>query len=153
MHVRHAALLAVALEAAACSSQRAGVEPEPAVFSTGRSSTSTSADLPSGAKAATTNPNASTAATLGIPPGHLPPPGQCRVWIPGEPPGKQKDQASGDCAWVQGRVPPGGWLVWRPTKDEKEVVVREFGADAVIRWTRIFDIATGVLVHEDRHGG
>jgi len=25
----------------------------------------------------------------GIPPGHLPPPGECRVWYPGVPPGQQ----------------------------------------------------------------
>lgn len=25
----------------------------------------------------------------GIPPGHLPPPGQCRVWYDGRPPGQQ----------------------------------------------------------------
>jgi hypothetical protein len=153
MNVRHAALLAVAIGATACSSRPVVIEPEPAVYSTGRSTASADAALPSGARAATTNPNASTAATLGIPPGHLPPPGQCRVWIPGEPPGRQEAQASGDCAWVQTRVPPGGWLVWRPTRDRKEVVVREFGDRSVIRWTRIFDIATGALVHEDRRGG
>ncbi len=150
MNVGHAAALAAALGAMACSSHRVAIESEPGVYSTGRSSRS--ADLPSGAKGATTNPNASTAATLGIPPGHLPPPGQCRVWIPGEAPGKQKKEAQGDCAWVQARVPAGGWLVWRPTHDKKEVVVREFGDNAVIRWTRIFDIATGILVHEDRRG-
>src|SRR5207249_9008254 len=31
----------------------------------------------------------STAATLGVPPGHLPKPGECRVWIPRVPPGRQ----------------------------------------------------------------
>jgi len=150
MNVRNAAVAALALSFAGCSSHRVVVESDPGVYSTGRASSST--NLPSGAKAATTNPNASTAATLGIPPGHLPPPGQCRVWIPGEAPGKQKNQASGDCTWAQARVPPGGWLVWRPASDRKEVVVREFGADAVIRWTRIFDIVTGALVHEDVRG-
>ena len=25
----------------------------------------------------------------GVPPGHLPPPGECRVWYPGVPPGHQ----------------------------------------------------------------
>ena len=150
MNLRHAALVA-ALGSAACStSHPVVVGSEPAIYSTGRSSAD--ANLPGGARAATTNPNASTAARLGIPPGHLPPPGQCRVWIPGEAPGLQQKEATGDCAWVQTRVPPGGWLVWRPRSDRKEVVVREFGADATIRWTRIFDIATGALVHEDVRG-
>ncbi len=150
MNVRNAALVALAMSASACSSHRVVVEPEPGVRTTGRASSSTA--LPTGAKAATANPNASTSARLGIPPGHLPPPGQCRVWVPGEAPGRQKDGAAGDCAWVQARVPPGAWLVWRPTGDRKEVVVREFGADAVVRWTRIFDIVTGALVHEDVRG-
>ena len=30
----------------------------------------------------------------GIPPGHLPPPGQCRVWIDGRPPGQQPPPSS-----------------------------------------------------------
>src|SRR5258706_7886085 len=35
------------------------------------------------------NRGPSTAATLGVPPGHLPKPGECRIWIPGTPPGRQ----------------------------------------------------------------
>jgi len=132
-----------------CGSHQITIEPEPGVYTTGRASTST--DVPSGAKAATSNPNASTAARLGIPPGHLPDPGDCRVWIPGEAPGKQKKNAEGDCSWVATQVPPGGWLVWRPGTDRKEVVVREYGANSVMRWTRIYDIVTGVLLHEDSH--
>lgn len=150
MNVRHAGLIALALGSAACARHEVIVAPDPGSPATGRASSTV--ELPGGAKGATTNPSASTAATLGIPPGHLPPPGQCRVWMPGEPPGQQKKGAQGDCAWVQARVPPGGWLVWRPTSDRKEVVVREFGAGAVIRWTRIFDIVTGALLHEDRRG-
>ncbi|MDT8436751.1 MAG: hypothetical protein RRA92_08340 [Gemmatimonadota bacterium] len=150
MRIRSAMLCVLTVAAGACSSRNATVESGTggAVFSTGRAQES-AADLPAGAKGATTNPNASTAARLGIPPGHLPAPGECRVWMPGEPPGKQKGRPSGDCGYVQTRVPPGGWLVWRPTGDKKEVVVREFGDDAVVRWTRVFDVVTGALLHED----
>jgi len=130
-----------------CSGHQITIEPEPGVYSTGRASTST--DLPTGAKEATSNPNASTAARLGIPPGHLPDPGDCKVWIPGESPGKQKKNAEGDCSWVATQVPPGGWLVWRPGTDRKEVVVREYGANSALLWTRIYDIVTGALLHED----
>jgi len=35
----------------------------------------------------------------GIPPGHLPPPGQCRVWYDGRPPGHQPAPAS--CRWAE----------------------------------------------------
>lgn len=54
----------------------------------------------------------STAATLKIPPGHLPPPGECRVWVPGEPPGHQAPP--GSCATLATRVPAHGWLVFNP---------------------------------------
>ena len=93
--------------------------------------------------------NASTAAKYGIPPGHLPPPGKCRVWAPGEPPGQQKKKyPSGDCDTISGQVPPGAWLVYRPGEDKKEVVVREYGAGGEVTATRVFDIVTGALLRE-----
>lgn len=147
---RQIALGVTVLLMTGCSGHSVQVEPGNGVYSTGRASTS--ADVPTGAKAATSNPNASTAARLGIPPGHLPDPGDCRVWLPGEAPGKQKKNASGDCSWVATQVPAGGWLVWRPGTDRKEVIVREYGAESIIRWTRIYDIVTGNLLHEDSRG-
>lgn len=93
--------------------------------------------------------NASTAAKFGIPPGHLPPPGQCRVWMPGEPPGKQKKKyPSGDCDSISRDVPAGGWLVYRPGEDKKEVVVREYGSERQVTSTRVFDIVTGAFLRE-----
>jgi hypothetical protein len=44
-----------------------------------------------------------------IPPGHLPPPGQCRVWYPDRPPGHQPPP--GPCHQLQYQVPPGAVLV------------------------------------------
>lgn len=44
-----------------------------------------------------------------IPPGHLPPPGKCRVWYPNRPPGHQGP--IGKCSKLQHRVPPGAVLV------------------------------------------
>jgi hypothetical protein len=57
---------------------------------------STPADPEPTAEQSAGGPGPSTAATLGIPPGHLPPVGQCRIWIPGTPPGHQGP--SGDAA-------------------------------------------------------
>ena len=151
MRLRPIGLGITVLALSGCGSHQITIEPEPGVYDTGRTSSST--DVPTGAKAATSNPNASTAARLGIPPGHLPDPGECRVWIPSESPGKQKKNAQGDCSWVASQVPPGGWLVWRPGTDRKEVVVREYGAGSVMRWTRIYDIVTGALLHEESHDG
>lgn len=93
----------------------------------------------------------STAATLGIPPGHLPPAGQCRVWEPGRPPGRQRHLPSGDCRAVGHAVRPGQWLVYRPGDNRKVVEVRTYeatGGRVVVRFTRIFDIATGALLSE-----
>lgn len=44
-----------------------------------------------------------------IPPGHMPPPGKCRVWYPGTPPGHQPPP--GDCRILRHRMPGGAWLV------------------------------------------
>lgn len=44
-----------------------------------------------------------------IPPGHMPPPGSCRIWFPGRPPGHQPPP--GPCEELQYRVPPGAYLI------------------------------------------
>jgi hypothetical protein len=44
-----------------------------------------------------------------IPPGHLPPPGQCRIWFPDRPPGHQPPP--GSCRQLRHQVPPGAVLV------------------------------------------
>ncbi len=46
---------------------------------------------------------------VGIPRGHLPPPGKCRIWFPDRPPGHQP--APGSCKKLRYRVPPGAYLV------------------------------------------
>lgn len=44
-----------------------------------------------------------------IPPGHMPPPGNCRIWYPERPPGEQP--SPGDCGALRHGIPPGAWLV------------------------------------------
>jgi hypothetical protein len=41
--------------------------------------------------------------TLDIPPGHLPPPGQCRLWYPDRPPGHQPPPQS--CGYLRAHAP------------------------------------------------
>ncbi|MGH7333794.1 MAG: hypothetical protein ACREKS_13850, partial [Candidatus Rokuibacteriota bacterium] len=66
----------------------------------------------------------STAATLGVPPGHLPKAGQCRIWIPGTPPGRQPGRKSRSCDGILRDAPPGSWVIYRPSHDKKLVHVR-----------------------------
>ena len=47
---------------------------------------------------------------LGVPPGHYPPAGQCRVWFPGRPPGQQPRATS--CARLAGHVPAGAFVLY-----------------------------------------
>ena len=139
--IRGIATAALLTAASACSSSQSDVDTAPATGAVLGASDGTHDD--GGRK--------STAATLGIPPGHLPPPGQCMVWIPGEPPGQQKKKNTpGDCSSVAARVPPGGWLVYRPTKDKKEVRVSVYDSRRPqVVAIRIFDVATGLLLREE----
>ena len=74
----------------------------------------------------------------GIPPGQYPPPGQCRIWIPGRPPGRQPRAAR--CESLVGQVPRGAFLLynsaaWDSDYDWNEHARRNPGTvpDIVIR--------------------
>ncbi len=109
---------------------------------------STPADPEPTAEQSAGGPGPSTAATLGIPPGHLPPVGQCRIWIPGTPPGHQGP--SGDCAELASRVPLDGWLVYRPSRNKKEVRVSVYDSRRpnVVVVIRFYDANRGNLLRE-----
>jgi len=62
--------------------------------------------------------------SLGIPPGHLPAPGLCRIWIPGRPAGHQP--RAGNCHSVMKKVQPGCWLLSRSKYDPKHIQVTVF---------------------------
>lgn len=47
-----------------------------------------------------------------IPPGHMPPPGMCRIWIDGVPAGRQP--APTDCATAIRRRPPNARVIFGP---------------------------------------
>jgi hypothetical protein len=87
--------------------------------------------------------------TLDIPPGHLPEIGECRVWIPGLPPGRQPRPKSRSCADIV--APAGSWIVYRPSQDRTVVHVRVIDArraNVVVR-VRIFELDTKRLVREE----
>jgi hypothetical protein len=106
------------------------------------------ASEPSPERPPTSRRTPSTAATADIPPGHLPPPGMCRVWVPGEPPGHQAKPRS--CANIERTAPAGSWIVERPGRDKKVVHVRvvdERRPGVVVRM-RIYEIRDGKLVRQ-----
>ena len=135
-----APVLAALAIAGACSksTQTVVVQPTP---STRAASTGTSGGV-----------RPSTAATLGVPPGHLPDPGECRVWIPGGPPGQQPKPKSRSCGGIAALAPAGSWIIYRPGDDRKHVHVRQVDpqrAGVVIR-IQVFELATNRLVREEK---
>ena len=85
-----------------------------------------------------------------IPPGHLPPPGECRIWYPGKPPGHQPPP--GDCAALHWRVPPGAWLIHRPAKNRDYFEVKEYHPrnPRVVIVIRFYEVGTGRLIREEK---
>jgi len=47
--------------------------------------------------------------SFNIPPGHMPPPGSCRIWYQGIPPGKQPPP--GNCYYMRHQVPLNAILI------------------------------------------
>ncbi len=90
----------------------------------------------------------STAASLGVPPGHLPPPGQCRVWVPGKPPGHQAKART--CDGIERNAAAGSWILYRPGKDKKVVHVKEVDSrrSGVVVRLRIYDAQSGSFIRE-----
>lgn len=90
-----------------------------------------------------------SAKQLGIPPGHLPPPGECRIWYPGVPPGRQPPP--GPCGRLAQELPAGAWLIQRSYERPGQIRVSECHHDkpAVIVAVRIYEVATGKLVRAE----
>jgi hypothetical protein len=89
-----------------------------------------------------------TAASLKIPPGHLPAPGMCRIWFPGKPPGHQPRPAS--CASLAHNVPPNAWLISRDTVHPEQVRVSVYDRDrpSVVVSVRFYAASSGKFLRE-----
>lgn len=98
-------------------------------------------------------PPRTTAAMLGIPAGHLPQAGECRIWIPGMPPGRQRDARSRTCLGIAREAPAGSWIVYRPTRDRRVVHVRVVHErrPGVILLVRVFDYGSGRFLREEAY--
>jgi hypothetical protein len=72
----------------------------------------------------------------------LPRRGHCRVWYPDKPLGEQPSQ--GKCSVVSRQVPPGAWLMARPTSDPGHVNVHVFDdqVPGVVKAIGVFSIET-----------
>jgi hypothetical protein len=84
--------------------------------------------------------------TLGIPPGHLPPPGTCRLWYPDRPPGHQPPPES--CGRLRAHAPAGAWLIHRPTDEPTYVDVSVYDASrpGIVITIGLFDVDTGAFM-------
>jgi hypothetical protein len=88
-------------------------------------------------------------AHLGIPPGHLPPPGHCRIWYPGRPPGWQPPP--GPCSDVRRRLPAGAWLVYRDSPEHVRVSVISRARPGIVVGVRLYEAQTGLFIRLESH--
>ena len=83
---------------------------------------------------------------LDIPPGHLPPPGACRIWYPGQPPGHQPPPAP--CGHLRHRVPAGAWLIQRPEDTPAYVDIEAYDTSrpGIVLDIGVFEVHTGAFI-------
>jgi hypothetical protein len=82
-------------------------------------------------------------AQVRVPPGHLPPPGECRIWHPDRPAGHQPPP--GRCSRLASQVPAGAWLIERPSGNQR-YHVSAYEAHGVVIDRAAYDFRSGVLV-------
>lgn len=85
---------------------------------------------------------------LNIPPGHYPPAGRCRVWLPGTPPGRQAAPRS--CSGIERHAPAGSLVLYRPAKDRRVLHVRQIDErrSGVVVYVRIYDARRGTYLRD-----
>lgn len=80
-----------------------------------------------------------------VPNGHLPRPGECRIWFPDRPTGQQPPP--GLCSRLESQVPAGAWLIQRPNSNQRYTVsAYDARQPGVIHDRAAFDYRGGALV-------
>ncbi len=92
-------------------------------------------------------------ALLTIPQSQLPRAGECRIWTPGRSMSSQRPP--GRCAALMRDVPPGSWLIQRPTWDRRHFRVEVYhptrpGVPVAVR---LYEADTRLFVGEREPGG
>lgn len=82
-----------------------------------------------------------------IPPDYVPPPGMCRVWVPGEPADEEASRFPvGRCSTLRQSLPEDAWLIYRPTDDSGRFRAWQYDGNGQVRAQRLYDLATGRLI-------
>jgi len=82
-----------------------------------------------------------TVANLEVPPEELPPPGECRIWVPGQPAAAQAP--SGSCLTLAAGMPKGAWLLHRPAESPEHVEVTVYDSEGGLASLRYYEADTG----------
>ena len=85
---------------------------------------------------------------LGIPRGHLPAPGECRVWYPGRPPGQQPPPSR--CGEAMANARPGTWVLYRPDREEVHTRIIDARRAGIVAQVRVYDADRGRYLRTER---
>lgn len=85
---------------------------------------------------------------LAVPPGHLPPPGACRIWFPGRPPGRQPHPL--DCGAAMANAPAGSWVLYRPDREEVHARVIDARRPGAVIRVQVYSAESGRYLRTER---
>lgn len=84
--------------------------------------------------------------SLSVPYGHLPAPGQCRIWHPGRSPGQQPAPRS--CSGAAAAAPAATWVLDRRNDDEVLLLVIDGARAGVVVGRFVYDARTGAYLRD-----